>query len=575
MTDKILNLDKNSRRLAKGAPYDIESEINNLILSLSNVNIDYDKIKNAYPNNGQYVHVPGQHNTVHWLQAVKDIYYREKNGATRVDAIRQTTRGWNPMETFDFLNWLKFYEEGAHLKYKMAQWYVNDNLGPGYFLHVKPDPAQPAIPPVSGKDIDYARDAAADEMSLSEKKQIIEKQRQKIIGRLDSAEKLLRSQEGQLFAGKELESLMEAIYALKKKVQLVNKLSTATKLYEDMIIREANILNRKGFIKAADMLHSLAQPLTPASPAPPNLGSGSVGGLPSMGPGMAQNPPESAPNEMAPLPTEEQQPEGIKEFLDRMETANFTTNEEDDQDTLDVKLDDLSVEDLIVEAQIPPIDEPMTDEPRPAPLNPRGPFRAAPSLDTPKPAEMSAAVTEEPLEVSEEDVPDTEETKTPISNFDSKLDKLFDSVTVADVVSELESLSKIFKTREIPRRLSRADMMLDSLGLAPFFPALSEAQNKSLEANNYIATRVDDILAKLRGSLSAKEIDLQGDNVGEHPELSQIKNKLKSDEDKETARKNMRKELGTPPGQPAKETPEVELAEDLGAPVAPAIKPLV
>ena len=97
-------------------------------------------------------------------------------------------------------------------------------------------------------------------LSVSEEKRnTIEKQRAKIIGRLDSAEKLLRSPEGQQFAGHELEQLMEAIYTLKKKVQLVNKLSISTRLYEDMIVREANVLGRKGFTKAANMLYSVAQ----------------------------------------------------------------------------------------------------------------------------------------------------------------------------------------------------------------------------------------------------------------------------------------------------------------------------
>src|SRR5690606_37813938 len=133
-----------------------------------------------------------------------------------------------------------------------------------------------------------ARDAEADELSVSEKKRLIEKQRQKIIGRLDSAEKLLRSPEGQMFAGRELENLMEAIYSLKKKVQLVNKLSMSTRLYEDMIIREANILQRSGFTKAANLLYSVAEDKA-ITPAPPNGGvpanpSGAPGGLPSKGP---------------------------------------------------------------------------------------------------------------------------------------------------------------------------------------------------------------------------------------------------------------------------------------------------
>ena len=59
------------------------------------------------------------------------------------------------------------------------------------------------------------------------KETLLRNSAQKIIGRLDSAEKLLRSPEGQAFAGPELEQLMEAIYTLKKKVQLVNKLSVS------------------------------------------------------------------------------------------------------------------------------------------------------------------------------------------------------------------------------------------------------------------------------------------------------------------------------------------------------------
>jgi hypothetical protein len=113
--------------------------------------------------------------------------------------------------------------------------------------------------------------------------------------------------------------------------------------------------------------------------------------------------------------------------------------------------------------------------------------------------------------------------------------------------------------------------MLDSLGLATFFPSLSEAQNKSLEANNYIATRVDDILSKLRGSMAAKKIDLQGDSgAPTSPELDSVKNTLKSQDEKEKARKQMRKdqEAGELEGK-SKATPDVELEEDL-APAIPA-----
>lgn len=538
--------------------------------------------KEAYPNNDSYMHIPGQRDTQKWLGAVKDIYYKEKNGSNRVQAVRQVTNGWELMETHDFLNWLKFYEEGAHLKYKMAQvWY--ENGAPGYFLHVKPDPVKEES---RVGDSNFAKDTQSDQTSAAEKKQIIEKQRAKIIGRLDSAEKLLRSNEGQLFAGRELESLMEAIFMLKKKVQLVNKLSVASRIYEDMIVREGNVLGRQGFVKAANVLYSVADGTalpTATPPAPPAEGSGDAGGLPSLGPGMAQNPPDSAPTGEVPLEVVEES-KGLQDFLKNTETANVTKFDshiaEDDElevqdDILEVADDVLHVEDgieeLAVEAQAIPIDEPMTSSPAPAPQKPTAPFIPAEKIDA-KPKAPTLEEQEEALEVSENDLPAKGDAVTPItSDFDSKMDALFANVTIADIVSELESLSKVFKTREIPRRLSRADMMLDSLGLATFFPSLSEAQNKSLEANNYIATRVDDILSKLRGSMAAKKIDLQGDaNTPVSPELESVKNTLQTQDDKEKARKQMRKdeEAGKTEAT-GKAKPEVEIEEDL-APAIPA-----
>lgn len=555
-------------------------KVEELIESFADTKIDYKKFltdpleTQAYPNNDHYMHIPGQHNTQKWLSAVRDIYYKEKQGMDRVQSVRQATSGWNLMETHDFLNWLKFYEEGAHLKYKMAQvWY--ENGAPGYFLHVKPDPVKE---PTQVNNADFGKESESDQTSSTEKKQIIEKQRAKIIGRLDSAEKLLRSNEGQLFAGKELESLMEAIFNLKKKIQLVNKLSVATRIYEDMIVREANIMGRRGFAKAANVLYSVADggamPAA-ASPAPPAEGSGAAGGLPAMGPGMAQTPPDSAPAGEVPLEVVEES-KGLQEFLNNTQTANVTDIDQQiaEDDELEVEDDVLQVVDtdelVIKEAQaVPPIDEPMTSSPAPAPQNPTPAFTPAEDIkDKPKTLED----TEKQLEVSEDDIPSKGEEVTPISsNFDAKMDELFANVTIADIVAELESLSKVFKTREIPRRLSRADMMLDSLGLATFFPSLSEAQNKSLEANNYIATRVDDILSKLRGSMAAKKIDLQGESAAPtSPELEGVKNTLKSQDEKEKARKQMRKdqEAGELEGK-TKETPDVELKEDL-APAIPA-----
>lgn len=565
--------------------------------------IDYSKFKpeflsfitnkRAYPNYDQYQYTPPQHDMKKWLMAVKNVHYKQKAGLPFKEAIKLSVQGWNKMEVYDFLNWLRFHEEGAHMKYKFAQvWYENGQ--PGYFLHVKPDPAPEPEPVSDGQAVNDAREEAARQ---EEKRSIIEKQRQKIIGRLDSAEKLLRSPEGQQFAGNELEQLMEAIYTLKKKVQLVNKLSVSTRLYEDMIVREGNVLKRDGFVKAAEVLYSLAQSPaqagesaqgtpggatptdTPPPPDPSGAGqSGTMSGLPATAPGTpnAQTPVDGEQNKDQPsvsaLPPEKPQPLGIKNFIERMNEGNIpdVTEAEDD-----LEVSDSEEELMVTEAQVaPPVgpavppaaleDVPMTDTPPPD-RNP--PAFIPPAAEKPEKPAKPGAPDEEPLEVTEDDLP--KEDAPPTSGFDARMDELLKSVTIEDVVSELEEISKEYKTREQPRRLSYVDMMLDSLGLASMFPSLSEAQNKALEATNYISTRVDDILAKLRGAIASQEKPAAP--AAERPEVAGIKSKLQSDQDKEAKRKQMRKEQEAAEleGGAGKETPAVEMGE-LGAPAAPA-----
>lgn len=597
----------------------MREKIQKLMKFLDEYGIDYGKFtpeqiekkKEAYPNYDQYMAIPGQHNLTKWLQTVREIYAAEKNGWSRAQAVQRATTGWNIMETYDFLNWIKFYQEGAHLKYKTAQlWYENGQ--PGYFLQIKPDaPKEPAEPVVDSNAVDNAREDVARQ---EEKKQTIEKQRQKIVGRLDSAEKLLRSPEGQLFAGPEMEGLMEAIFSLKKKVQLVNKLSTSTRLYEDMIVREGNVLRRKGFVKAAEVLYSMAQannppppgtgspgpintpPATPPPDDPSGAGHpGAPGGLPSLGPGMPQppgSPPtgvsETQPNnpkspvgppgtsaEGPPSPMPEDPPKGIEEFLEQTETAGKTVPEDKQgvDDDLEVN-DTIEVEDeaplMVTEAQMAPMGPPDADVPMTT--TPSKPKPPAPPPEAPD-APPDAA----PLEVTDDTPPANEAgvKDAPVSaqDFDRIIDSALANVTVADVVAKLEDITKIFKTREIPRQLSLVDMMLDSLGIASYFPKLSEAINKSLESNNYVSTRLDEILSQLRGSMKGGDVDLKGENsVSRAPGVAE---NLQNQNEKEEARKTMRKEQENADLQndTGKVSPNVDIKQDLAPqpPAAPAI----
>lgn len=551
--------------------------------------IDYSKFKpeflsfitdkKAYPNYDQYQYIAGQHDLKKWMFAIKDIHYKQKAGFPYRDAIKKATHGWGKMEIYDFLNWLRFYEEGAHMKYKFAQvWYENGQ--PGYFLHIKPDAPKEPTPNYDANAVNDAREEAE---RKEEKRQVIERQRSKIIGRLDSAEKLLRSPEGQEFAGKELESLMEAIYTLKKKVQLVNKLSMSTRLYEDMIVREGNVLKRNGFNKAANVLYSLAQ--TPGAsaegaqgkqeggalppPAPPSDPSGA--GNPGAPGGLPMPPPPGAPSVQTPVNSDQNdppQPKGIKDFIDNMNEGNKTDAADSEDDTLEVEDSEEPL--MVTEAQVAPVtppppaaaleDVPTTDSPPPD--------RNPPAF-IPEAAPKEPAKEEEPLEVTEEDLPppggDTPTVDTPSggmgTGLDNKIDNVFKDVSMEEIVAELEDISTYYKVREMPRRLARLDMMFDAKGISAYFPSLAEAQNRALDANNYIATRIDDILAKVRGAMAT----------------SDIATKLKTDQDKEKQRKQMRKEQenaeleGTAPA--GKETPEVELGELGGPPAAPPAAP--
>jgi hypothetical protein len=536
---------------------------------------DYPLELKAYPNYDEYMYTSPARDTRKWIDAVKDIYYKEKIGQDKRSAILTTIGKWDDMEKKDFFNWLKFYEEGAHLKYKYAQQMWYEGINPGYVLPFKKDA------PVA--DTNHADDSL-EEMSQTEKKRIIEQQRKKIIGRLDSIEKLLRSEDGQLFAQKEFETLLEIIYQLKKKIQLINKKSASTKLYDDMIVREANVLMKRGFNRAADLLYKLADDVPAAvPPAPPTTVSGAPTTVPGDQVGTDKNvdgvsgplnnpppapvaaPPPGPPPPPPPPPASE----GMEEFLKGLKGGNITSDKSDTNDLEVLDVDDLEVDDLevIKEAQeaAPSPPEP-SPEPAPAPPPPEENLEVTEDV-APK------APTDSNLEVKEEDSPTGN--KPSSTAFDSAIDSAFKNIKVDDVVAKLEDLAKIFKTREVPRQLAFVDMMLDTLGISSFFPSLAEATNKSLESNQYILTRVEDILSKLRGTMETNEIDLTSETPTP-PEMEALKGKLSEQDENEKAKKKMRKDLEDKKLQEqSKEAPEVEIEEDLSKPteVAPPAAP--
>jgi hypothetical protein len=72
---------------------------------------------------------------------------------------------------------------------------------------------------------------------------------------------------------------------------------------------------------------------------------------------------------------------------------------------------------------------------------------------------------------------------------------------VSDVLSVLESLMSMIKERDAVRKLSQADMMMDAIGVASYFPELGEAMARMIETNSYVGSRLEKIISKLRGGV--------------------------------------------------------------------------
>lgn len=567
-----------------------------------------DNFKAAYPNYSDGIAIPGQHNMDKWVQTLKDIYYKNNQGMSWKAATEESTRGWNEPEIYDFNNWVSFYQSKNHLKYSKAQsWYVPpdeanaDDIGPGemplpYAGYFIPGAivSQEKETTNHVSDINDARSSTIDDVSAAEKAKQIAAHKKKLISRLDSVEKLLRSEEGFLLTEKEYDSLMEAVYSLKKKVSSLRKKSSINSFCQDLIIRQANMLVNDGFFKAASLLYVVAEeaaPNTSTTPAPPGSPTtaatgqtdspqNEVAGVQPPAPIIEGTP--TPPNNTTKLPgadTSEpvlppaanvkpkpEKPTGAAAVAEAIgggfkadDGATDDANESDDLIIYDENNDD-DLDDylMVTEAQAIGDGAEPTEITSPA-VTPASTTPAATPAEAASVNNMAKSPKAE-IEVTDSDV------------FEKEFHNVLSKVKIEDVVKKIEEVSKIFKTREIPRQLSLIDMMLDKLGLVSFFPSLSEATNKALESNNYILTRVEGILTQLSGAVKTKDVDLTHETAPS-PEAEGVRKSLEEQEKLDKERKEMRKELADKAlkERAKEETPELEVTEEeLGAPAVPA-----
>lgn len=80
-------------------------------------------------------------------------------------------------------------------------------------------------------------------------------------------------------------------------------------------------------------------------------------------------------------------------------------------------------------------------------------------------------------------------------------------VDVQTIITRLEGVSKKLKSRDTIRELASIDILLNELGMASFFPELTDAQSKLIEAYGYSSNKIESIVAKLRGTGTVRALD--------------------------------------------------------------------
>ncbi len=496
---------------------------------LKEATIEFNKL--AYPSY-TISDLESPYDTNKWNASMQRIAQLQSSGLTRYEAVGDVTKGWDRKELNNFLHWMKYYDSGDFVKYKFASLSGNS---PGYFMSFKDNSgaADFSINPVKKPD---------DSESL----------KRKMISRINSLKKILLSESAREIAGLEYSSMMDLIYDLEKKVHALRKISLSNKTYIDLIYKQANkckrINNSFGyelFTKFAQVTSNEAVSPTqdsktdqqssepqnttqniqtklppPPSPASPVTMSGVPGNIPGEGPGQTDK------GNKVVKPTENV--EGLKGFVSKLHgNIEDSINDSDDLHIFDEDNED----GFTVEAQ---------------------------------------AIPQQPTQLQ------------PQSSVDAAMDAALNNVTIKDVVDKLEQISQIFKQREIPRELSKVDMMLNRLNLSSYFSSLSEALNRALDSNNYIAIRIDEMLSQLKGSLDTPGIDLTKPEKPVSDQARMVKDNLENEQALEDKKKQMKKDIENQALESQiKEEPEITVNEnDLNnpattLPVAPPATPAI
>jgi hypothetical protein len=484
--------------------------------------------KTAYPQGDSFQFVYAPHNIANWVKSMRTIYNHVNQGLEISKAFDLVTEKWDKMAKQDFKHWMSFYQQDGHKAYKKAS--QNEKtanyleVGSGAFLPLDKNDLRGSIPGIPSRfpDMNSLNNVVKEDVAFKEEQERtrkkleqdeIQRQIKALIGRLNSAERIATTKGIDKALGPVYETWLKALHDLKREIQIAPLRNVRSSLLTDLIVRKGNQLASSGYDKPAQLMYKLAQvappPLEP-TPETKEEKPANPGKEPEK---LPEVPPMEMPTELpqtGDMPSFDGPGANDDKWVDEfLKGLSGLIDENDVQEVNDLK-DELCVEsadDLFVEDDLVVVAQEAVPETAPAP-------EALPT-DMQKPGN---------------------------SEGNSEIDKALANVTVQDVIVRLESLANIFKNREISRQLSLVDIMMDKLGIASYFPNLAEATTKSLDANQYVLTRVEDILGKLRGSVDAAiPIDLNKSSPIPS-NATGVKNNLEQAEQKDDARRKARED---------------------------------
>lgn len=546
LSEKILQRSISVEELAKVSSIIYENKnvngINSIInfyfsvaSALNKANIPIKKI--AYPQGVSYSIMKSPHNIDKWLEATKKIYLLiNNNDISFYEAFDKITSEWDAMEKLDFKYWLSFYQQDGDKAYKKASYYDINNAGTYVPMNWKdksnvsdqevkskiPQIPPRVVPPVKSETDE---DKIDKKLKQKEEQDAVAVLVKKIIGRLNSAEKLITDVNAAKLLGKNLETWLSALQSIKRMIQVApfqGVISEAElETFHDLLIKKSNQIfylpyiknivdNRintmynMGLVKSASYIRKYAQDAN----------------IPDMPPPADMTPPMDSV------------PEGDDDADAAMEEFIKSLNEKPIDIEKDASLFVTEDDEIIVTAQ-----EAM-------PMNNLEADPVQPAASVEPSAPVDSNISPEPSAPNQElNQQEQLSESTQIKNDDvaqSDIERALANITINDIIKKLEGLASIFKNREIARQLAIVDLMMDAVGIASFFPNLAEATNKALESNQYVLTRIEDILARLRGTeeVNADKIALEPTPPAETP----VQKQLAQEEALEKARKEQRKE---------------------------------